>query len=87
MIKKPLKQFLLILGISLIGFIISAVLHNFFYALSVVTKDISTLKFIYEVLHGTFFLIGVVGYPLVVIGTFIYTLYSIYQNHRQASKR
>ena len=59
-IKGKQKTFLLLTGISAIGFPVSVVLHNFFYALGVLTENIVVLKFLFEILHAAFFLIGLI---------------------------
>lgn len=67
MIKKPLKKFLLAAAICLTGFFVSVFLHNFFYALGVLTSGIPVIHFMFELLHGAFFIIGVIVYPAAFI--------------------
>lgn len=66
-IKGKLKTFLLLTGISTIGFPVSVILHNFFYALGVLAENIVVLNFLFEFLHAAFFLIGLIVCPIVFI--------------------
>ena len=59
-----LKFFLLLTGISSAGFFACVLLHNGFYALSIVTSRIIVLKYLMEFLHAAFFLIGVFACPI-----------------------
>jgi hypothetical protein len=63
-VKGKLKVFLLILGFSSAGFLVFSVLHNFFYALAIVSENIIVLKYIFEFLHVASFLISIVGCPI-----------------------
>lgn len=65
--EKKLKIFLILTGASALGLPVSVVLHNFFYALSVVFSAIPLLKFIMEVLHVSFFLIAIPVCPVVFL--------------------
>jgi len=62
-IKGPLKKFLLLTGTSSAGFFISVLLHNFFFALSVLTQTVPFLCYLFKVLHLIFFLTGVFVCP------------------------
>ena len=59
-----LKKFLLLTGISAAGFFASVFLHNAFYALGIVTSQITVLRYLMEVLNVTFFLIAIFACPL-----------------------
>ena len=63
-IKGKQKTFLLLTGISAIGFPVFVILHNFFYALAVLAGNLVVLKAIMEFLHAAFFLIGLIGCPI-----------------------
>lgn len=65
--KPPLKKWLLLMGLSSSGFLASVLLHNFFYALGVLTVNISLLHYLFEFLHAGFFIIGVVVCPIVFV--------------------
>ncbi|OPL11958.1 MAG: hypothetical protein AVO34_01695 [Firmicutes bacterium ML8_F2] len=62
--KSLLKKFLLLTGISASGFFIGVFLHNAFYALAVLTKQITVLRYLMELLHESFFLLGTLACPL-----------------------
>ena len=63
-VTGKLKGYLLLTGGGGAGFFLGSVLHNLFYALAIVSADIAGLKIIFEILHGTFFLIAVIACPL-----------------------
>jgi hypothetical protein len=63
-IEGVLKKFLILTGASAAGFFVSVLLHNFLYALNVITSDIIILRYLTEVLHVTFFLMAVFVCPL-----------------------
>jgi len=62
--KKSLKKFLLLIIGSIIGFIVCTLLHNFFYALQIITEHIFLLPHLMGLLHVIFFLIGVLICPI-----------------------
>ena len=67
---RKLKSFLILLGISIIGFVVFVILHNVFYALAQMTVDIIVLNYLLEFLHAVFFLIAVLVCPTgLLIGT------------------
>ena len=74
-IEGALKKFLMLTGASAVGFIVAIFLHNFFYALNVITSDIAVLRYLTEGLHIIFFLIAVPISPLFflvgVLGTIL----------------
>ncbi len=63
-IKGKLKIFYLLTGISALGFFGCTILHNFFYALGVLSENIPVLPYLMEVLHAVFFIIGIIVCPL-----------------------
>jgi hypothetical protein len=63
-VKGKLKKFLLLTGASSTGFFASAILHNIFYAFSIITSHISVLKYLMEILHVMFFIIATIVCPL-----------------------
>jgi len=56
---RKTKRFLILLGASVGGFFVFVLLHNAFYALTIVTSHIAALSHLMEVFHVTFFLIAV----------------------------
>lgn len=63
-VKGKLKKFLVLTGVSAAGFFVSVLLHNFLYALAVLTVNIKILHCLFEFLHAAFFLIGLLACPL-----------------------
>ena len=63
-IEGKLQKLLILTGASAAGFFILVVLHNFLYALNVITSDIIILRHLTEILHVTFFLIAILVCPL-----------------------
>lgn len=61
---KKLRKFLILTGASAVGFFVSAVLHNFLYAVEIVTKDFVVLSKLAGILHVVFFLVAVPICPL-----------------------
>lgn len=59
-----LKKFLLLTGASAMGFFAGVILHNVFYALAIVAKEITVLKYIFEGLHVFFFLVAIPICPI-----------------------
>ncbi len=62
------------MGISASGVLVSIVLHNFLYALGVLTKNIILLHYIFEFLHAAFFIIGLVICPIVFVISLVNSL-------------
>jgi len=56
---KRTKMFLILLGASVVGFIVFVVLHNVFYGLTILTSHITALSHLLEVFHVAFFIIAV----------------------------
>jgi len=75
-VKGNLKKFLILTGISASGFFIGVLLHNFFYALGVITEHIFGLNHLMELLHVVFFIIATivcpVGFLIGAIGSIIF---------------
>jgi len=62
--KGRRRKFLLLIGASALGFFVFIFLHNAFYALAVVSENIIVLKYFFEFLHATFFLVAIPICPL-----------------------
>ena len=60
--RDPLS-FLILIGLSIVGFPVFVVLHNAFYAFGEISKNIFLLKNIFEILHALFFIIAVAICP------------------------
>ena len=60
---RRLRTFLILLGAGVIGFVLFAVLHNLFYALGIMAKDVAVLPQLLEFLHAAFFLIAIMVCP------------------------
>lgn len=60
---RKVKYFLILLGSSVIGFAVFAVLHNVFYALAEISSDIVVLNRSLEFLHAVFFLVAIFVCP------------------------
>jgi len=65
--KKTPKSYLALSGISIAIFVISVVLHNFFYALGIITRHKPVFRFVFKALHVFFFLVSVPVAPLLFI--------------------
>lgn len=63
-VKGELKKFLLLTGVSSLGFFIGVLLHNFLYALAVITKDMAILHYLMEALQIVFFIMAVFICPI-----------------------
>jgi len=67
---RKVKYFLILLGSSVIGFAVFAVLHNVLYALAEISSDIVVLNRSLEFLHAVFFLVAIFVCPAgLLIGT------------------
>ncbi len=68
--KGRLSKFLLLTGGSAAGFFVSVFLHNFFYAMGILTADIPLLSSLMGVLDVLFFFVAVIACPLCfLVGT------------------
>lgn len=69
------RRFLILTGTSASGFFIGVILHNFLYALGIITNSIPVLHFSFEFLHGAFFIIAVlvcpIGFIVGVVGSLV----------------
>jgi hypothetical protein len=62
--KKKKKLFLLLTGSSAALILPSVILHNMFYAFAILAENIILLKYLFEFLHGMFFIIALIIAPL-----------------------
>jgi len=62
--KGKLRIFLIITGVSAAGFFIGVLLHNLFYALAVITRNIVVVNQLMQVFHVFFFLVSILICPL-----------------------
>lgn len=62
--KGKLRKYLMLTGASSSGVFVGTILHNFFYALGVLTENIFFLPTLFEVLHAGFFLLSIIVCPL-----------------------
>ena len=62
--KGKLKVFLMLTGISAIAPLICSILHNVFYALAIAFEN---LKFLFEILHVSSFIISIIIAPIIFI--------------------
>ena len=73
-----LRKFLLLTGISATGFFVFVILHNAFYALSVVTKGIFALNYLMQGLHIIFFLMAtpvcLIGFLVGLVGSVVFLI-------------
>jgi len=53
------RRSLIITGISSAGILISMLLHNAFYGLGIIAKDISIVQYLFEGLHVIFFITAI----------------------------
>ncbi len=63
-VKGKQKKFLILTGASAAGFFVSVLLHNFLYALAIITSQIALLSQLMEILHVIFFIIGIIVCPI-----------------------
>lgn len=73
-ITGNLQKSFMLSGIAAVGFLVSVILHNFFYALGVLGKGITWLSYLMEGLHAAFFIVAIFVCP---IGFFIGALVGI----------
>jgi len=66
--KGKLRLFLMSTGISAVAPLVSTILHNLFYALSITFEN---FKYLFEALHATFFIIAMIIAPIVFIAGII----------------
>lgn len=69
--SKKLKLFLTLTGISAILPLPFSILHNLFYALAILTENITLLPQLFEILHGASFIISLLVAPIVFLVSLI----------------
>lgn len=60
---RKVKYFLILLGASVVGFAVFAILHNVFYALAEISSDIVVLSQMLKFLDAASFLIAIFVFP------------------------
>jgi hypothetical protein len=72
---RKVKYFLILLGGSVIGFAVFAVLHNVFYALAEISSDIVVLSQMLKFLDATSFLVAIfvckAGFLISAVGSLV----------------
>ncbi len=63
-IKGVLKKFLILTGISAMSSFIFSLLHNLFYALEIIGKNVAVLRYMMEVSHISSFIIALIISPI-----------------------
>ena len=81
--RKILKRFLILTGVSAAGFFLSILLHNIFYALAVVTVQISVLNYLMRILHVGFFFISIFVCPLGFLIGMIGSIILFFKNYEK----
>lgn len=81
---KP-KNFIILCIVSIIGFFLFAVLHNLFYALAIMAKDIFLLKKTLEFLHVLSFLIAIFICPPGIITGLAGSIITALKNKKRKS--
>ncbi len=69
--NKRLKLFLTLTGFSAIAPLIFTLLHNFFYAMAILSENIILLPQLFEILHATSFIISLLVAPIVFVVSLI----------------
>jgi len=64
---RTVRSFVILLTVSLVGFLVAVVLHNLLYALGEVAKEVPAVQTVAEALHVAFFLIAVLLCPVGVL--------------------
>ena len=77
-LKAGLKKTLKITALSALALPLGGLLHNLFYALAMVSKNILILKIFFEALHVIFFILATLVSPLVFIISLIILLLKIF---------
>ena len=85
-IKKPLRKFLLAIGISSTGFLIGVILHNFYYALHIATSQTLMLGYSMEILHVAFFLFAPIVCPILFLVGAIGTIIVLFKKRKRKRK-
>lgn len=75
-IGQKLRKSLLLTGVSAASFLTFIFLHNVFYGLGMIVKDVAVLSYLVEIFHITFFLITVficpMGFLIGAVGSIIF---------------
>jgi len=70
-----MKKFLILMGASFAGFFVFVLLHNAFYALTIITSHITVLSRLMEAFHVTSFIIAVficpIGFVVGAVGSIV----------------
>ncbi|MEN8186372.1 MAG: hypothetical protein ABFR05_04520 [Bacteroidota bacterium] len=61
---RKIKNYMILLVISVVGFMISVLLYNLFYAVTHKFEENTVFFFIFELMHVFFFLLGVLVFPV-----------------------
>ena len=77
--KGTFRKLLFLTGLSSAGFFICTILHNVFYALNILSKDIFLLNNIMEILHVLFFLTSIFICPACFLVGMLGSLIYIFQ--------
>jgi hypothetical protein len=64
---RTVRSFVILLIVSLVGFLVAVVLHNLLYALGEVAKEVPAVRAVAEAFHVAFFLIAVLLCPVGVL--------------------
>ena len=78
-VKGNLKKFLLLTGVSALGFFIGVLLHNILYGLGIMVEHITWLSYLLEMLHVIFFIIATIVCPV----GFSRSTYTLTISHKQ----
>ena len=82
-IKGKLRIFLILTGVSAICPFVFSILHNLFYALAMISSDITLLKYLMEILHAGFFIIAIFVSPLMFLVCAIGTIILFKKNNKK----
>jgi hypothetical protein len=63
-VTGKLKAFLILTAVSAISLLLSIILHNFFYALAILTSNIAPLSAVFQFLEVAFFLLAIPVSPI-----------------------
>lgn len=66
-VQGKLRKYLLLTGVSATSFFIFVFLHNVFYGLGVMSRNIVLLKYLMEIFHVIFFIIALLVCPLIFL--------------------
>ena len=84
---KNHKIALFLVSTPAIFFLISIILHNLLYALAVASKDLPILPYVFDFLHATFFILGIIGAPIAfIVGAVWYAILLKKPSNKQYNK-